>query len=185
MFNGFIVLFLVVMLYLVLIAVSTLRITVLNTCMSLIEDKDYWLNLTWPAAPNLDDYRIFEAHCTGRVLLLGSTRLLLPLCTEAWDVVPRYEDAKIKNRDWFSLDQHWDTVITDGSIAIGREFTERLLPIVLKNCDTFIARAFLNPNWPTRYANYFPQAHELEPMPEEIPISEVYTFYLWKRNRQS
>ena len=153
--------------------------------MDLTQDKDYWLNLTWPAAPNEDDYRIFEAHCTGRVLLLGSTRLLLPLCTEAWDLVPRYTDPKIKNHDWFSLDQHWDTVITDGSIAIGREFTERLLPIVLKNCDTFIARTFLNPNWPTRYANYFPLAHELEPMPEEIPISEVYTFYLWKRNRQS
>ena len=157
----------------------------LNIIIDLTQDKDYWLNLTWPAAPNLDDYRIFEAHCTGRVLLLGSTRLLLPLCTEAWDVVPRYTDPKIKNHDWFSLDQHWDTIITDGSIAIGREFTERLLPVVLKNCDTFIARTFLNPNWPTRYANYFPLAHELEPMPEEIPISEVYTFYLWKRNKQS
>jgi hypothetical protein len=173
------------MLYLVVIAVSALRIMRLNTNMDLTQDKDYWLNLTWPAAPNDDDYHIYKEHCTGRVLLLGSTRLLLPLCTEAWDLVPRYADPKIKNHDWFSLDQHWDTVITDGSIAIGREFTERLLPIVLKNCDTFITRAFLNPNWPTRYANYFPQAHELEPMPEEIPISEVYTFYLWKRNRQS
>jgi len=152
--------------------------------MSIDNDSQYWTALQWPAAPNQDDYTVFEQYCKGRVLLLGSTKLLLPLCTEAWDLNPVYDDPKILAKDWFSLNEHWDTIIIDGGLAIGKEFTERLLPIVLKNCDRFIARAFLNPNWPTKYAVYFPQAHELTPQPQEHPINEVYTFYIWN-NLQS
>ena len=142
-------------------------------------DKHYWTALTWPAAPNLDDYRVFESCCSGRVLLLGSTQLLLPLCTEAWDIDPVYTDPKIKQRDWFNLNEHWDTIIIDGGLSFGMEFTYQLLPIVLANCDRFIARSFLNPNWPTKYACYFPKVHELTPRPIEHPVNEVYTFYIW------
>ena len=141
--------------------------------------NSYWTQLKWPAAPNNDDYKVFERYCQGHVLLLGSTKLLLPLAHEAWDMQPQYPDIKIKKRDWFSLDQHWDTIILDGGLAFGREFTERLLPIVLSHCNCFVARAFLNPNWPTKYAVYFPQAHELNPQPIEHPIDKVYTFYIW------
>jgi hypothetical protein len=146
------------------------------------QDKQYWNSLTWPAAPNADDYRVFESYCQGRVLLLGSTQLLLPLATEAWDLEPRYDDPKIQRRDWLSLDQHWDTVIIDGGLAFGREFTQRVLAAVLPHCDRFIARTFLNPTWPTKYAVYFPRAHELTPRPQEHPVNEVYTFYIWNRN---
>jgi hypothetical protein len=142
-------------------------------------DRQYWSNLTWPAAPNQNDYVIFESYCAGRVLLLGSTQLLLPLCTEAWDLEPVYPDPKIKVRDWFALDSHWDTVIIDGALSYGKEFTEQLLPIVLANCDRFISRTFLNPNWPTRYAVYFPRADELTPKPIEHTINDIYTFYIW------
>jgi hypothetical protein len=146
--------------------------------------KQFWQSLQWPAAPNQDDYRVFEQYCQGRVLLLGSTQLLLPLCTEAWDIDPVYPDPKIRVRDWFSMDRYWDTVIIDGGLSYGKEFTQRLLPIVLNNCDTFVSRTFLNPNWPTTYAVYFPQANELDPVPQEHPVNEVYTFYVWN-NRQS
>ena len=147
--------------------------------MSIHDDIEYWTALTWPAAPNEDDYRVFSSYCTGRVLLLGSTKMLLPLCTEAWDVNPVYNDPKIKSRDWFTLDQHWDTVIVDGALSYGMEFTHQLLPIVLANCDRFVSRTFLNPNWPTKYAVYFPRANELNPVPQEHPVNEVYTFYIW------
>lgn len=145
---------------------------------------NYWTTLKWPAAPNEDDFKVFQSYCKGRVLLLGSTKLLLPLATEAWDIEPAYNDSKIITRDWFTLDEHWDTIIIDGGLSYGREFTERLLPIVLKNCDRFISRTFLNPNWPTKYAVYFPRANELTPQPQEHPINEVYTFYIWN-NKQS
>jgi hypothetical protein len=147
--------------------------------MSTATDPQYWASLKWPAAPNEDDYKIFESYSSGRVLLLGSTKLLLPLCTEAWDSKPVYDNPKILARDWFTLDSHWDTVIIDGGIAFGKEFTERLLAVVLPNCDRLVARAFLNPNWPTKYACYFPRAHELTPQPLEHPVNEVYTFYIW------
>jgi hypothetical protein len=144
-------------------------------------DKEFWTGLKWPAAPNLDDYGVFESYCTGRVLLLGSTKLLLPLCTEAWDLEPKYANPKIRNKDWFTLDEHWDTIIIDGGLALGKDFCERVLAIVLPNCNRFIARAFLNPNWPTKYAVYFPRAEELTPQPTEHPINEVYTFYIWNK----
>jgi len=147
--------------------------------MSVNNDPQYWTGLKWPAAPNQDDYRVFSSYCKGRVLLLGSTRLLLPLCTEAWDLEPVYSDPKIKQRDWFNLNEHWDTVIIDGGLSYGMEFTHQLLPIVLANCDRFISRTFLNPNWPTKYACYFPRAHELTPQPIEHPVNEVYSFYIW------
>ena len=147
--------------------------------MTLHDDKDYWTRLQWPAAPNLDDYSVFSSYCTGRVLLLGSTKLLLPLCTEAWDVNPVYLDPKIKNKDWFTVNKHWDTIIVVGALAFGKEYCERMLDAVLPNCDRFIARSFLNPNWPTRYACYFPRAHELTPTPTEHPINNIYTFYIW------
>ena len=149
--------------------------------MSIDHDPQYWTSLTWPAAPNEDDYRVFEGYCTGRVLLLGSTRLLLPLATEAWDVNPVYDDPKIKQRDWFNLNEHWDTVIVDGALSLGMEFTHQLLQVVLPNCDRFVSRTFLNPNWPTKYACYFPRADELNPQPLEHPVNEVYTFYIWNR----
>ena len=152
--------------------------------MSIDNDPEYWTSLRWPAAPNQDDYSVFEQYCTGRVLLLGSTRLLLPLATEAWDVNPVYDNPKIKARDWFNLNEHWDTIIIDGGLSFGMEFTHQLLQVVLPNCDRFISRTFLNPNWPTKYAVYFPLAHELTPAPEEHPINEVYTFYIWN-NKQS
>lgn len=147
--------------------------------MTLHKDKDFWTNLSWPAAPNNSDYTIFEHYCKGSVLLLGSTQLLLPLADEAWDLEPKYSNPKIKNRDWFTLDEHWDTVIIDGGLALGKEFAERVLATVLPRCDRFIARAFLNPNWITRYAVYFPQAHELTPQPTEHPVNDIYTFYIW------
>ena len=163
---------------------TILFIAILKYAMALQDDKDFWINLKWPAAPNDNDYEIFRRYCKGRVLLLGSTNLLLPLATEAWDVNPLYNNKKIIKKDWFSLDTHWDTIITDGTLAIGKEFTENLLKIVLPQCDRFITRAFLNPNWPTKYAVYFPKAHELDPKPLEHPINEVYTFYIWNRNQQ-
>lgn len=142
-------------------------------------DTDFWTNLKWPAAPNEYDRDIFKSYCQGKVLLLGSTQMLLPLCTEAWDLEPRYPDPKIQRRDWFTLDEQWDTVILDGGLSFGQEFAERLLPLVLDHCDRFVTRAFLNPNWKTKYACYFPRANELTPVPREHAINEVYTFYIW------
>lgn len=144
-------------------------------------DNTYWSQLKWPAAPNADDCKIFEQYCSGRVLLLGSTRLLLPLATEAWDLCPLYPDVKLQQRDWFTLDEHFDTILLDGGLAFGQQFCSDLLKVVLPNCDRFVVRAFLNPSWPTKYAVYFPRANELTPQPIEHPINEVYSFYIWNQ----
>jgi len=148
--------------------------------MSIHNDTEFWTNLKWPAAPNNADYAVFEYYCKGSVLLLGSTQLLLPLADEAWDLEPKYDNPKIMNRDWFTLDEHWDTVIIDGGLTIlDDKVCAQLISTVLAHCDTFVARTFLNPSWPTKYAVYFPRAIDLTPIPTEHPINEVYTFYIW------
>lgn len=144
-------------------------------------DNDFWRELKWPASPNDDDKRIFKSYCRGRVLLLGSTRLLLDICDEAWDMEPKYDDPRILKKDWFSLDSYWDTIIVDGVLVYGKEYTERLLPILLKHTDRLVVRSFLNPTWKTKYATWFPQAIDFDPVPTEHPISEVYTFYIWNK----
>ena len=145
------------------------------------EDKEYWSQLAWPATPNADDVEVFRRYCRGQVLLLGSTRPLLPLAHQAWDINPVYDDAKIVQRDWFTLDEHWNTIIVDGALSYGKEFTQTLLPRVLEHCDRFVSRTFLNPSWPTKYAVYFPKAYELTPVPREHTVDEVYSFYIWDR----
>lgn len=149
------------------------------------DKEDFWTKLEWPAAPNWNDYAVYEKYTQGKVLLLGSTKLLLPLCDQAWDIEPRYPDPKIIKRDWFTLDRYWDTIILDGGLAYGKEFTDKLLKIVLPKCNTFISRTFLNPNWKTTYAVYFPKKHELDPEPLEHTINEIYTFYIWKQKTKS
>lgn len=145
----------------------------------------YWTQLKWPAAPNDDDYKVYERYCQGKVLLLGSTKTLLPLANEAWDIEPQYPIAKIKKRDWLTLDEHWDTIILDGGLNLGKDFARDILRVVLPNCNRFVCRAFLNPTWQPRYANYFPKANELDPQPSEHSISEVYTFYIWNQKQSS
>lgn len=145
--------------------------------------REYWQSLTWPAAPNDEDVAVFQSYCQGSVLLLGSTAALLPLANVAWDLEPVYNNPKIRSRDWFSIDEHFDTIIIDGGLSYGQEFTERLLPAVLNNCDRFVSRTFLNPSWPTRYAVYFPRATELDPVPVEHKINEVYSFYIWNQKQ--
>lgn len=146
--------------------------------MNMHEDS-VWTRLTWPAAPNQSDYQVYKHYCHGSILLLGSTKLLLPLCDEAWDLNPKYPDIKIKNKDWFTVDKTFDTVIVDGALAFGKDFCNNLLEVFLPRCNTFISRAFLKPNWKTRYINYFPTFSELTPQPFEHPINEIYTFFIW------
>lgn len=144
-------------------------------------DAIYWRSLRWPAAPNQSDVEIYKNYCKGRVLLLGSTQLLLPLCTEAWDLKPKYADKKILDRDWFTLNEYWDTVIGDGIFTFGEQHAKRLLSVVLPNCGTFLVRSFLNPTWKTKYAIYFPRFFELDPSPQELIVNNIYSFFLWNR----
>jgi len=144
------------------------------------DDGGYWKALQPPAAPSLDDFATFSELILGeRVLLLGSTDLLLPLATEAWDVSPLYDSPKIVQKNWFSLDERFDTIIGDGVLTFDRDDTERLVELCSHNCSRLVCRSFLNPSWPTRYAKYFPRQEDFSIRPGYIPVNEVYCFYVW------
>ena len=147
------------------------------------EDRDYWSNLSWPAAPNQEDYEMYESLIEHpRVLLLGSTKLLLPLCTEAWDQNPLYDDPKIITRDWLTLDTHFDTIISDGGAF---NFTEELglqvFDLCRNNCRRLIARVFYQPSWQPKYARWFPNPEDF-PVKPTLEIKDhmpIYRFYVW------
>ena len=153
-------------------------------------DKSHWhwenlQKISPNCIPSSSDYDVYKSYSKGRILLLGCTWALLPLCTEAWDLDPVYDDPKIIKKDWFLINEHWDTIILDGGLAFGKEFTKRVLSIIPNHCDRFISRTFLNPDWNPKYACYYPRAHELTPQPEEHPVNDIYTFYIWNQNKQS
>lgn len=146
------------------------------------EDVTYWTNLSWPAAPNQTDYELYQKYCTGRVLLLGSTKSLLPLADEAWDLNPKYTDPKIKHKNWTSIDSYYDTIIGDGVLVFSKQLCDSIINKALENCRTLVIRTFLEPSWNPKYAKYFPRAHELNPAPtKEIKINNVYSFYIWQK----
>lgn len=144
------------------------------------DDYEFWTNLSWPAAPNESDLAVFRSLAQGfKILLLGSTKLLLPIATEAWDLCPKYTDAKIIDRDWLTLDQDYDTIISDGAMNFSKELSDELLDLCSKHCKRLVVRSFLRPNWPTKYAKYFPLAEDFKIQPRTLYPNSVYRFYLW------
>ena len=145
------------------------------------DDLNFWCNLQWPASPNDNDVQIFKEYSYGKTLLLGSTKQLLTLCDEAWDLNPKYDNCKIIHKDWLTINEQWDTIIGDGVLCFDKTFTDQLLTLLTQNCDNLVIRSFLNPSWVTKYATYFPRYYELDPQPTVIPINNIYAFYIWNR----
>ena len=145
-------------------------------------DIEFWTNLKPPASPSDKDKEIYASLIKGRVLLLGSTKKLLDIADEAWDLNPKYPDMGIVDRDWMSLDQHFNTIIADGAINFPEEQSRQLLEVVSQHCDRFVVRTFYKPNWPTKYAKWFPNPEHFYHMPRVVAPNNVYRFFVWDFN---
>ena len=144
-------------------------------------DITHWTNLVPPAAPSEEDVKVYEQLIVGsNVLLLGSTKSLLPLATIAYDLCPKYDDAKIIDRDWLTIDSQFDTIIGDGVFNFSHEFGKDLLKVVSNHCKRFIVRCFLVPPiQPPKYAKAFPLATDFEIEPTIVAVTPIYNFYMW------
>ena len=144
-------------------------------------DINHWTNLVPPAAPSDEDFKVYQRLLVGNnILLLGSTKALLPLATVAYDLCPKYEDSKIVDRDWLSIDSHFDTIIGDGVFNLGYDFGKDLLKVVSTHCNRFIVRCFLVPPiQPPKYAISFPLPEQFEITPAVVAVAPKYNFYMW------
>ena len=136
---------------------------------------NHWISLPYPLKPSEEEVDVFKKHVKGKVLLLGSTYALLPLCDEAIDLVPRYNNEKIKQGDWNSIEGSYDTIIGDGVLSWG---AEEVLSSVRKHCKTFICRVFSEKLEGMRYATHFytefDNAEKLAELNKSCPI------FMWK-----
>lgn len=143
-------------------------------------DYEFWRNLVPPAAPDYKDTEIFKNLIKGtNVLLLGSTKILLDLATDAYDLCPKWDNPKIQDRDWLSIDKHYDTIIGCGPFNFTKEFTEELFPVLQNHCSRLVIRTIRKPNWETTYAKYFPEPNEFPIEPTVYNDDGVHRFYVW------
>ena len=147
------------------------------------DDYDYWRNVVPPGAPDENDRDFFKSLIIGeRVLLLGSTKILLDLATDAYDLCPKWDDLKIQDRDWLSVDTKYDTIIGCGPFSFTKELTEQLFPILKNNCDRLVMRLFHNPQWELKYAKHFPKPEDFDPMPKVLNNNGHHWFFVWDFN---
>lgn len=143
-------------------------------------DYDFWRNLTPPAAPDDKDVEIFKNLIVGNtVLLLGSTKILLDLATDAYDLCPKWDNPKIQDRDWRSVDSHYDTIIGCGPFNFTKEFADELFPILQKNCKRLVIRTFYKPQWELKYGKYFPNPEDFSIVPKVHNDDGHHRFFVW------
>lgn len=143
-------------------------------------DYEFWRNLVPPAAPSEKDVETFKTLIKGNnILLLGSTKILLPLATVAYDLYPKWDDNKIQDRDWRSIDTKYDTIIGCGPFNFTKELTDELFPILQKHCNRLVFRTIRKPNWETTYARYFPEPNDFPIEPVVYNDDGVHRFYVW------
>lgn len=141
-------------------------------------DYEFWRNP--PGAPDENDRELFRSLLKGdNILLLGSTKMLLELATDAYDLCPKWDNPKIQDRDWLSIDTHYDTIIGCGPFNFTKELADSLFPLLQKNCNRLVIRAIRKPNWKTTYAQYFPEPEDFDIVPEVHYDNGTHRFYVW------
>lgn len=136
----------------------------------IVNSDPHWVNLPYPLRPCPEEVEVFKQHIIpGKVLLLGSTYDLLPLCTDAIDLVPKYE--QVRYGDWYEMEGYYNTIIADGVFSWGYE---ELLEKISMHCDVFICRVF-SKKFPTmKYATHFydsiPEGKRIAEINESCPI---------------
>lgn len=129
-----------------------------KTCTS---DLERFNNLKPPFSPNVDEVEIYNEYCTDKnhtkTLLLGYTKELMHLCSDAMDINPPDDvispsGLKVIKQDWFTITEYYDTIIGDGVLnLVGGDLVQYLS----KYCNTLIIRFFTEKFSFMRYATHF------------------------------
>lgn len=113
-------------------------------------------------------------------MLLGNTRLLMPLCTVAMDSDPFIDDPRVVQQDWTTNTNRYDVIIGDGVLNFTAELADELLHMASRNCGTFVVRAFSERLPIMRIADNFPVAGDFEISPTDVIERDSYRFFVWR-----
>lgn len=146
-------------------------------------NADYWGGEhPRPLAPDLADVDVYRSFIDGSesVLLLGNTRLLMPLCTAAMDTDPFLDDPRVITQDWTTNTVRYDAIIGDGVLNFTQDLAERVLAMAAASCSVFVARVFTERLPIMRVADNFPVPNDFDPAPTEVRGRNQYSFYVWR-----
>ena len=145
-------------------------------------DKNYWASeLPFPLSPSQKDLGIYVEYMNGgETLMLGCTRLLLPLSDVQMDIDPWYESDTVIKQDWLTNDKFYDNIILDGGLCFTKELCDGILNMASIYCNKFITRSFNRKLDSMRIAEYFPQIDDFKIRPTEARIFYDYSFFVWE-----
>ena len=147
---------------------------------------NHFSTLLPPLAPNEREVQIYE-NLIGdakRVLLLGYTKQLLHLSTEAIDLNPPADanGVKITKGNWFDIPlnsgDRYDVIIGDGVLnLVGGSLIEHLS----KCCSKLVIRFFTEKIEGMKYATYFKNNISMpEPSGPEIETQKSCKIMVWE-----
>jgi hypothetical protein len=144
-------------------------------------DKNYWkLELEAPYSPSQNDFSIYKNNLIeGTTLLLGCTKILIPISNFQMDIDPWYEADTVIIDDWKNNKTFYSNIIGDGVLNFTKDLTDAVLRMCQSNCNKFTARCFNHKLSKMRVANYFPSYKDFEISPQTIMSFKDYTFYFW------
>lgn len=146
-------------------------------------NRDYWSGEhPRPLTPDAEDVDVFRSYIgeDDTVLLLGNTRLLMPLCTAAMDSDPFIDDPRVIQQDWTTNTTRYDVIIGDGVLNFTADLADDLVTMASKRCRTFVARSFSERLPIMRIADNFPTETDFAIAPNEVIERDLYRFYIWQ-----
>ena len=139
-----------------------------------------WTTAVYPLAPSEANAETYRSLIEGdKVLLLGCTKLLLPMVTKAVDLVARYPDPKIEVGDWLKVYEYYDTVLLDGGLALDEDLCNALLIHYSAHCKRLVSRCFTKKHPTMKIATYFPDPRDFVIVPHVHSKTEHYMFCIW------
>ena len=144
-------------------------------------NKEYWsTEFPSPYGPSEDDVRIFsEKRITGKTLLLGCTKKLIPITDLQMDIDPWYDGPNVLLKNWLDNTDYYENIIGDGVFNLTKELADGLLQMASKYCKVLIIRSFNYKFEKLRIAKNFPTQIDFLIAPTESIIFKDYSFYIW------
>lgn len=143
------------------------------------EYNNHFSKLVPPLAPNETEVALYDnliGQNRERVLLLGYTKQLLHLSTEALDLNPPPE-SKVAKGNWFDIAEPYDVIIGDGVLnLVGGSLVEHLK----RFCSKLIIRFFTDKIEGMKYATYFKNNTVILEPSREIETQKSCKILVWE-----
>lgn len=145
-------------------------------------DKEYWsTEFPSPYGPSEEDILFFnETKITGKTLLLGCTKKLIPITDIQIDIDPWYDGPNVIVKDWLDNTDFYENIFGDGVLNLTKELEQRILEMASKHCKVFICRCFNYKLEKLRIAKNFPDKDNFSITPTESKIFDDYSIHIWR-----